>query len=81
MLTKKGYMGWAPDNVYGEPENQTRIGDLIAVIFGCSTPIVFRPNGGTFQVVGEAYVQGLMDGEALDLLAEGEVKQTRFTFS
>ncbi|KAL5330658.1 hypothetical protein ACEPPN_000177 [Leptodophora sp. 'Broadleaf-Isolate-01'] len=81
MLTEKGYMGWVPDNIYGRPEDQTRIGDLVAVIFGCSTPIVIRKDRTNFKVVGEAYVQGLMDGEAIKFLEEGRVELTRFTFS
>jgi hypothetical protein len=27
MTTKKGYLGWAPDNMYGEDHNQVRKGD------------------------------------------------------
>lgn len=58
MITKNGYLGWAPDNIYGSAQDQTLTGDLIAILFGCSTPIVIRPHGEHFQVIGEAYVQG-----------------------
>ncbi|KAF5983611.1 heterokaryon incompatibility het-6 [Fusarium coicis] len=69
MTTTNGYMGWAPDNIFGTDSEQTRPGDMIAVLFGCSTPVVIRRYGpcGYFQVIGEAYVQGLMDGEAMEL--------------
>ncbi|KAF5577137.1 heterokaryon incompatibility het-6 [Fusarium pseudocircinatum] len=69
MTTTNGYMGWAPDNIFGEDSEQTRPGDMIAVLFGCSTPVVIRRYGpcGYFQVIGEAYVQGLMYGEAMEL--------------
>ncbi|CZR69106.1 uncharacterized protein PAC_19007 [Phialocephala subalpina] len=80
MTTENGYLGWAPDNVVGEDEEQTGKGDLITIIFGCSTPLVIRPHGGYFQVVGEAYVQGLMDGEALELLDTGGYLVQDFTF-
>jgi hypothetical protein len=80
MTTRHGYLGWAPDNSYGDGNDQTRAGDLIAVLFGCSTPIVIRPHGPHFQVLGEAYVQGLMDGEAMELLDGGNFQSQRFTF-
>jgi hypothetical protein len=43
MTTKHGYLGWAPDNLYGSDEGQARVGDKIGIIFGCSIPIVIRP--------------------------------------
>lgn len=81
MTTANGYMGWAPDNIYGSLTHQTRKGDLIAIIFGCSTPLVIRPLGPHYQVLGEAYVHGVVDGEAMSLLHLGKVKVQRFTFS
>jgi hypothetical protein len=81
MLTEGGYFGWGPDNAYSEdPLMELRVGDKIAIIFGCSTPLVIRPKGDKFEVVGEAYVQGFMDGEALGLLESGACEVQIFTF-
>ena len=80
MTTSNGYLGWAPDNIYGSGEDQTRKGDLISIIFGCSMPIVIRPHGKLFKIVGEAYVQGLMDGEAMRFLESGDCQVQDFTF-
>ncbi|VUC31677.1 unnamed protein product [Clonostachys rosea] len=80
MTTSNGYMGWAPDNIFGKRAQQTRAGDIIAVIFGCSTPMVIRPRGHCFQIIGEAYVQGLMDGEVMELLKTERVSCQKFTF-
>lgn len=81
MLTKGGYFGWGPDNAYTNDESmELRVGDKIAVVFGCSTPLVIRPKGVRFEVVGEAYLQGFMNGEALDLLKSGDCKAQAFTF-
>ncbi|RYP57205.1 hypothetical protein DL769_009630 [Monosporascus sp. CRB-8-3] len=45
----------------------TRPGDQICVLNGASVPFVIRPNSkGEFRLVGEAYIYGLMDGEALE---------------
>lgn len=80
MTTETGYMGWAPDNIYGTDENQTREGDMIAIIFGCSTPITIRPYGSKFQVLGGTYVQGLMEGEAMGFLKSGLYKVQDFVY-
>lgn len=49
--------------------NVCKNGDLICIIFGCSTPIILRGDGNTFKLVGEAYIHGIMNGEALDGIA------------
>jgi hypothetical protein len=80
MTTANGYMGWAPDNTYGSNDDQSRQGDLITIIFGCSTSIVIRPIDSNFQVLGEAYIQGFMEGEPMELLKIGKFQTQRFTF-
>ncbi|CZT05126.1 uncharacterized protein RCO7_05324 [Rhynchosporium graminicola] len=79
-LTKNGYMGWVPDNIHGSARDQTRKGDLIAILLGCSTPIVIRPSGQHFQVIGEAYIQGLMDSEGMEFLTDGKLEKQSFVF-
>jgi hypothetical protein len=56
---KKEYFGLAP------PETRER--DVICILFGCSVPVVLRKVGRTdrYTFVGECYVHGMMDGEAL----------------
>ncbi|KAF4331736.1 heterokaryon incompatibility 6 OR allele [Fusarium beomiforme] len=79
MLTKRGYLGWAPDNSLDEgEENHTRIGDLVVILFGCSTPLIIRPRGEAFVVVGEGYLEGFMNGEALSLLGSGKCEVQSF---
>ena len=80
MTTKKGYLGWVPDNMYGDALSQVLKGDKIAILFGCSTPLCIRPMGVYFQVLGEAYVQGMMEGEALQLLKDGKCEVKDFIF-
>lgn len=59
-----------------------REGDLICVLFGGETPYILRKIGDgkaeTYQLVGEAYVHGLMDGEAITKAEAGELKGTTF---
>jgi hypothetical protein len=57
-LTEDGICGLAPLLA-----NQ---GDIVTVLLGCRSPIVLRPTiVGRYKVVGEAYCDGFMDGEAL----------------
>ncbi|KAL9018203.1 MAG: hypothetical protein Q9185_004476 [Variospora sp. 1 TL-2023] len=58
LTQKEGLIGMAPE--------ACRENDCIVVLLGCQSPMVLRPtDDGSFLVVGECYVQGLMDGEAL----------------
>lgn len=54
--TAKGYIGLGPLRVCE--------GDSIWILPGADVPFVFRPTGhGSFTVIGEAYVHGIMRGE------------------
>ena len=65
ITTDRGYIGIALDIVAQ--------GDAVAVLFGCSMPMVLRKQGGDSQgevywrIIGECYIHGIMDGEAMDL--------------
>lgn len=56
--TRKGYLGLGPD---------CHKGDLVCLMFGGEVPFVLRPKDGYYQLVGDAYVHGIMDGEAMRL--------------
>ena len=57
IITNKGYIGIAP--------KATKPGDRVCVLLGCQMPLLLRKTSGLqFQVVGECYIHGLMDGEA-----------------
>lgn len=57
IVSAQGYFGLAPPG--------TCKGDRIAVLLGVEVPFILRKTGSTFQVVGESYIHGLMDGEAV----------------
>jgi hypothetical protein len=63
MTTKKGYVGWS--HIRGKRR------DKICILEGCSVPVILRAreNGG-YTLVGDAYVSGIMDGEASGALIE-----------
>ncbi|KAI5365744.1 hypothetical protein J4E82_011207 [Alternaria postmessia] len=74
MTTAGGLMGWAPSDMYQSTKHHVEVGDQIAIVLGCSTPLAVRPIGDAFQVLGEAFVQGLMDGQAIERLRAGTFK-------
>jgi len=39
------------------------IGDMICILFGCRFPVILRPRKDHYTLIGEAYVDGIMDGE------------------
>lgn len=55
FISTRGYVGLTPS--YSEP------GDIICILYGCVVPLVLRRNGMGYQLIGEAYVHGIMDGE------------------
>lgn len=56
--TENGRIGLAPA--------AARVDDVIAVLPGCSVPMVLRRSGGRWKLVGECYMHGIMYGEILD---------------
>ena len=59
-------------SLFGLGPKRTHLGDLICVLFGCSVPVILRPQMNSsgfdimhYEIVGEAYIHGMMDGEAI----------------
>jgi hypothetical protein len=59
FASSTGYLGLVPHG--------TKKDDLIFIVRGADVPYVLRPNDDAYQLVGEAYVQGVMEGEALEM--------------
>jgi hypothetical protein len=71
FIGEKGYCGLVPDCA--------NTGDIVAVFFGCDLPVILRELGiNQFAFIGEAYVQGIMDGEAIEALDKGEIVPVEF---
>jgi hypothetical protein len=47
----------------------------VFVFPGGRIPCVLRRQGDYFQLIGEAYVYGIMNGEAVRMCETGEVKE------
>ena len=68
FTTKSGHIGLGPQTMQS--------GDIVAILYGCSTPVVLRrleAEEDEYNFVGACYVYGIMHGEAVDAhLAAGE---------
>ena len=54
---------------FGLGPTESQKGDIVCILFGCSVPVVLRPVGTkdlpAFHFIGEAYIHGIMEGQAL----------------
>lgn len=58
-ITETGLLGMAAC--------RARKGDVVCVLYGCSIPVLLREGKeGRYEFIGECYVDGYMNGEALD---------------
>jgi hypothetical protein len=71
-VTEKRLFGLAPDSA--------KMKDLICILLGCSVPVILREHRVSsdhyFELIGEAYISGIMDGEALGGKKMNELKKT-----
>lgn len=70
VITEKGCLGLGV--------NSCMPGDLICVLFGCSTPMFLRKVEEHYIILGEAYLHGFMSGEAVDGLEKREFEGANF---
>lgn len=61
MIAETGFLGFVPKEAF--------IGDEVYVLFGGGMPYILRPTAEDkeFQFVGDCYVHGIMDGEAVTM--------------
>ncbi len=70
MTTQTEYFGFAPE--------EARPGDVVAVLFGCSFPVLLRPRGNEYTLVKPYFVYGLMAGEAVAKYHKGVIESQEF---
>jgi hypothetical protein len=72
-VTEKGLMVLIPDTA--------EEGDILCVLYGSNYPHTLRPvpeKENTYQVNGNAYVHGFMNGEVLEWRDRGKSEERRF---
>lgn len=67
IITKRGYIGLAPSTAKKD--------DRVSILFGSEVPIILRKrHSGGFEVVGETYIHGIMEGEVVEEWKNGLVE-------
>lgn len=80
-VTRKGFLRWIPDNIHGSKDlsEHAMTGGLVAVILDVVHRSCFDHTVKIFKVVGETYIHGIMDGEAMNFLKSGTCQIRDFT--
>lgn len=71
FYSKEGYFGVGPAVM--QP------GDIVCILFGAQVPFILRRKDSRYQLVGESYVHGIMYGEAIKMLEDGELEKQAFS--
>ncbi|KAE9365055.1 hypothetical protein N431DRAFT_419932 [Stipitochalara longipes BDJ] len=72
--TKSGYFGLGPAAIGGWYNTEM----LCCIFFGASVPFILQKHGNIYRLVGEAYVHGVMSGEAIEMWKRGELEKVNF---
>jgi len=70
FTTENRYMGIG--------SNAIQNGDVVCVLLGGRVPYILRPQDKHYRLVGAAYVHGVMDGEVIEELRQGNMKEQVF---
>jgi len=69
---------WASRKDFGIGPACMREGDIVVVLYGGDGPYVLRPKGDKYLMLGEAYVDSIMNGELVRELEEGKRQEQEF---
>jgi hypothetical protein len=74
------------DKIVGLIPRTAQVGDIICILLGCSVPVVLRRYKISVTTIewrlsGDAYVHGIMDGEAICSLSEDDRRQFEKEFN
>ncbi len=61
------------DLIMGLAPAQGEVGDRICLLMGCAHPVLLRQKDDKYMLVGEVYVHGYMEGEAVTSLQNGSM--------
>ncbi|KAF2689807.1 HET-domain-containing protein [Lentithecium fluviatile CBS 122367] len=77
-MCKQRRLFWTQNGSYGLGPKCMQTGDVVAVLFGGNTPYVLRPHSGEYLFLGQAYVDGIMQGQLVHELQAGRVQGQEF---
>lgn len=70
VIWNRKFLSSNREGLFGLAPTKAEPGGLICILFGCSVPVILRKiifgvDGGCYELVGEAYIHGMMEGQAL----------------
>jgi hypothetical protein len=71
IRTSRQYFGQLSNPIFGDR-------DLICILLGCPFPMVLRKISNHYELRGQIYVEGIMNGEAMACLEDEECKLQDF---
>lgn len=74
FTTFSGYIGSCAANIMAD--------DLVYVLHGCPLPVILPKSlsrADAFELVGECFVTGLTNGDAIDLVEAGQLDEQTMT--
>jgi hypothetical protein len=70
FTTTFGFLGIANSSI--------ATGDTIALLYGCETPVILRPEGDRYRFRGLACVNGIMENELLQAIPDAMLEEVQF---
>jgi hypothetical protein len=70
------------DDMLGLGPAESAVGDMVCILFGCDVPVILREHlagiAPYFELIGECFAYGIMDGEAIDELGKDGLERRMF---
>lgn len=70
FTTSRGHQGSAYQTVEQS--------DIVTILLGSRVPMILHRHGSAYRLVSDCYIDGLMDGEAVDMWQNGELELQSF---
>lgn len=61
------------DLMFGLAPSDAQDNDRVCILAGCTVPVLLRPQGDHYRLIGETFIYGKMDGEAMPDLSEDDL--------
>ncbi|OQO03798.1 hypothetical protein B0A48_10438 [Cryoendolithus antarcticus] len=68
---------------HGLGPSDSQFGDIVCILYGCTVPCLLREcadSPGSYRLIGECYVYGLMDGRAVTCRSEEVLERDKVVF-
>jgi hypothetical protein len=76
-LSKKEFF-ITDDHCMGVGSKTSELGDVVCIIYGHEMPYLLRPTGTQYKYIGACYLDGFMNGEAIEKFKAGELTEEWF---